>query len=230
MNKHRFIAPILHKSRVIFFDLEFYVPVNERNSKGLCYNPFSKDCLFITGAFLPLIPSTDFELTDAQIASKIQIFNFWEIKSEKNMVKEIYDFLRKHQVAVKDAHNGMYSPLLCGIGIASSDIPILFELIKKHQILQPNQTFQFQNNFRTLDLSQLSIASFKPSDYFLYPKSKKEILKKYLPNKNFKSGKSVWELYEQKDYQTIEERIKDEVLCTYLCYKSLKEDFEKINL
>lgn len=36
---------------------------------------------------------------------------------------------------VKNAHEGAVSAILCGIGITSSDVPILFELFKRFHIL-----------------------------------------------------------------------------------------------
>ena len=225
------MEPNLSKTLVIFFDFEYYVPETfQQGCKGICYNPYKDGCKLIAGSFLSLIPSTDFLLSEVEIAKKIKTFTLWEYGKEIDLVRAIFKFLDELRNEVNKAHNWQYSPILCGIGISNSDIPTLLELMRKYTILSPKEIFKFQNNFRTLDLSQLSIASYKPRDYFLYPKSKKDILKRYLPNIKIEHGSKVWELYENKDYQKIIQRIEDEVICTFKCYKSMKEDFENINL
>lgn len=118
----------------------------------------------------------------------------------------------------------MVSPILCGIGITTSDLPILIELFKRYKILTNAEAFVFQNKFRVVDLSQLSISTFNNGNNFLYPKSKNEILLKYINGKKFESGKAVWELYESKDYAGIEERVLDEVTSTHKCYKLINDD------
>ena len=48
-----------------------------------------------------------------------------------------------------------------------------------------------------------------------------------MPGKEFESGKSVWNLYDDKNLQDIESRVIDEVLCTHHCYMEILNDFRK---
>ena len=46
-----------------------------------------------------------------------------------------------------------------------------------------------------------------------------------MAGKKFSSGKSVWELYEQKNHTLIEERVIDEVVSSHFIYKSIIADY-----
>ena len=215
------------KCRVIFFDLEFYVPESSRSENGFCYNPWDKKCKLLGGSFLSANPEKDFETTESVLIKKIQSHWLWDKQSEHNLVESIYEILKSALDTVHNAHDGGISPILCGIGITSSDVPIIFELFKRYNILSNSEAFAFQNKFRIIDLSQLSIATFNNASYFLYPKSKSNILTKYLSDKKFESGKCVWDLYEAKDFNGIKERVLDEVISTHKCYELIKRDLDK---
>ena len=57
----KYIRIKLNKCRVIFFDLEFYVPEKLRGNKGFVYNPWDKKCKLIGGAFFAANPVRDFK-------------------------------------------------------------------------------------------------------------------------------------------------------------------------
>ncbi len=217
----------LKKCRIIFFDLEFYVSENSRIENGFCYNPWDKNCKILGGSFLPANPEMDFDINESKVINKMQSFWLWDHHSELKVLEKIYAILKSALDMVHNAHNGMISPILCGIGITSSDVPIVFELFKRYKILTNSEAFSLQNKFRIVDLSQLSIATFNNPNNFLYPKSKSHILNKYLNSTKFDCAKSVWELYESKDYDVISTRCLDEVLATYKCYKLIKSDLDK---
>lgn len=223
----RIIRPIINKCRIIFFDLEFYVPESSRSKKGFCYNPWDKNCKILGGSFLLANPEKDFGVTEPEILKKTKSLWLWEHNSEKELLLKIYSTLKYTYDAVRNAHDGAVSPILCGIGISSSDVPILFELFKRFNILTNQEAFYFQNGFRIIDLSQLALATFNNQNYFLYPKTKNHILNKYLPGTKFETGKSVWELYESKDYEIIQARVLSEVYSTHRCYELIKSDIDK---
>lgn len=218
---------IINKCRVVFFDLEFYVPERCRSKTGFCYNPWDKGCKILGGSFLTANPAKDFGLSDTDVYKKIKSLWLWKHGSEKELLQQIYNILKSAHDIVHNAHDGAVSPILCGIGITSSDIPILFELFKRFNILTNAEAFAFQNRFRAIDLSQLAITTFNNPNDFLYPKTKGVILSKYLPEIQFESGKSVWELYEQKDHEKIQHRVLEEVSATYSCYNLIKADIAK---
>ena len=223
----RNIRTILGKCRIIFFDLEFYVPENSRSETGFCYNPWDKSCKILGGSFLLANPEKDFGITESDVLKKTKSLWLWEHGSEKELLQQIYNILKSAYDTVRNAHDGAISPILCGIGITSSDIPILFELFKRFNILTNPEAFSFQNSFRAIDLSQLAVATFNNPNNFLYPKTKSHILNKYLPDTKFETGKSVWELYESKDYQGIQNRVLSEVYSTHRCYELIKTDIDK---
>ena len=215
----------LGKCRIIFFDLEFYVPSGCRTENGFCYNPWDAKCRLIGGSFLSANPDKDFKKSHLAINNKIISLWSWNYKTEKRLLENILDLLKSNLDIVQKAHDNKISPVLCGIGITSSDIPILFELFKRFGLLTNEEAFSFQNKFRVVDLSVLSIPIFNNSTYFLYPKSKNIILNKYLENTKFESGKIVWDFFEAKKYFEIENRVKEELFHTYKCYKFLRDDF-----
>lgn len=215
----------LGKCRVVFFDLEFYVPENKRTESGFCYNPWDKDSRFIGGSFLVANPERDFNIAKSEVHKKTKSFWLWEHATEKEVLENIYALLKAACDKVKSAHDGAASAILCGIGITSSDVPILFDLFKRFHILSNQDAFAFQNSFRVIDLSQLAIGTFNNPSNLLYPKSKSHILNKYMHGTKFEPGKSVWQLYEAKSYAEIQSRVLDEVYSTHKCYELIQSDF-----
>ncbi|MYM64055.1 hypothetical protein [Pseudomaricurvus sp. HS19] len=212
------------KCRVIFFDLEFYVPVAGRDKEGFLYNPWDKSCKFLGGSFLVANPEKDLNLDTEINPGRVSSLWLWKSGSERKLLEDIYDLLKSAYDLVYRAHQGKVSPILCGIGISSSDVPILFELFKRYKILSNSDAFSFQNKFRIIDISQLAITTFNNKSSFTYPKSKSLILQKYLPEKKFDSGVRVWDLYDQGHTSAIEGRVIDEVLCTRHCYMKILSD------
>jgi len=217
----------LEQCRIIFFDLEFYVPENSRTQNGFCYNPWDKKCKLLGGSFYITSPSTGLNRSGEKIKSKIKSLWLWNYESEKALLIKIYRLLKNTLEVATTNNSGSVSPLFCGIGITTSDVPIIFELFKRYKILSNTEAFTFQTKFRSIDLSQLAIPVFNSSNNFLYPKTKKDLLIKYFDNKIIEDGRSVWELFESQKYKEIEIRVEDEIMCTYICYKSLKSDFDK---
>lgn len=225
-----FIRTNLHKCRIIFFDLEFYVPDSSRIENTFCYNPWDKDSKLLGGAFLVVNPTRDFDLTDQQVHSKIKTFWLWKYQSERELLTEIYKLLSKTEKIVSKAHKNRLSPILCGIGITSSDVPIIFELFKRYQILSNQEAFVLQNKYRYIDLSQLGIATFNNSNKFLYPKTKNTLLGKYLNGTKFEAGYTVWEMYENNQLKDIEKRTRREVLITHKCYEKIHTDISNFKI
>ncbi len=217
----------IDKCRVIFLDLEFYVPESGRDKEGLCYNPWDKKCKFLGGSFFVANPTKDFSAEISVGSKAIQCLWLWDYNSEKELLTVIYELLKEVYGLAKKGNNGRVSPILCGIGITSSDVPVLFDLFKRYKIMSNYDAFQFQSSFRIIDISQLAIATFNNSSSFAYPKTKGHILNKYLPGKKFESGKAVWDLYESKKFDEIEFRVRDEIVCTHLSYISILNDYKK---
>lgn len=211
--------------RTIFLDFEFYVPEKDRLKNGFCYNPWNKNCKFLGGSFLAAHPFNDLKYSSKNIEKKIKSFWLWDYKSEKELLTDIYLFLKEILEEVRVYNTTTLSPVLCGIGIVSADIPILFSLFQRYQILTNEEAFNFQHQFRVIDLSQLVIGTFDNKTKFLYPAAKNKIMQKYFPGKKFEDGRIVWKLFEKKNFKLIESRVLDEIISTRLCYLRTVSEF-----
>ncbi len=219
----------LNQCRIVFFDLEYYVPQKHRRQSGLNYNPWLKECKLLGGTFFNANPSTDIQCDSESIikSKRMKSFWLWNEKNEAALVKKIFEYLNQIKQTMHRATNGNLSPLLCGIGISASDVPALIDLFKRYRLLTNAEAFRFQNSFRIIDLSQLSIACFNPSNAFIKPKTKNELLTKFKHKQTFESGKNVWSLFENKRLKLIESRVVDEIIATHHIYKQLLLSFRQ---
>lgn len=211
----------LGKCRTIFFDLEYYVPEELRLNDRLSYSPWERKCKLLGGSFLVTHGHAVDKSHPNVTKRKIVDLFIWEQDNEKALLEKVLELLISESNTVRKAHKNRKSAILCGVGITHSDIPVLFELFKRYHLLTNDQAFRLQNEFRTLDLSQLACCLNNNKTGFLYPETKNSIFNKYLDGKKFEKGSSVWELYEKKHFDLIKERVSDEVFSTFLCYSQL---------
>ncbi|WP_010113590.1 hypothetical protein [Acinetobacter sp. P8-3-8] len=226
--KRRFLN--ISKTRIIFIDLEFYVPECNRLKHGFSYNPYDGESILLGGSFyITKAVKEELEKSDVALQAKIQSIWLWNCTSEKELVGKFYqklkstlDFIQKADMAI--------SPVLCGIGVQNSDVPILMALFERYNFLSKKDAFKFMNQFRVIDLSVLGIPFFNNSTYFLYPKQKNQLLNKFYKDCVFEDGRGVWDLYEQKQLALIEERTKDEILYTVKMYGKMKRGIDDLKL
>lgn len=225
MPHHKFI---LGKCRTVFFDLEYYVPEDQRQQHGLCYDPWNKRCKLLGGAFLVANPERDFGIPEKQVRKRTKHLWRWNYPSEKALVQAMYELLQRTLDVVHRAHNKSRSPILCGIGISTSDVLVLCELFRRYHILDNSGAFAFMNKFRVIDLSQLAIPMFNTKLDYLYPKVKNDLMNKYLHGKTFEDGSSVWALFDDHAYDDIERRVSHEIVATHHCYEQIITDIRRI--
>ena len=219
----------LGSSITVIFDLEFYVPEKSRKEVGFCYNPWDKASRILGGGFLSINGFTVDKTHDDAIPKKIRSYWLWEHENnERVLLERILDVLVKASEKVSKAHNGTRSAVLCGIGISSSDVPILFELFKRYKLLSNQQAFELQNKFRVMDLSQIATPLFNLNTGYMYPAPKNGLMNKFVKGLKFESGCGVWDMYEDNNYFLIESRVKSEISATYLCYKSIIEESRRL--
>ncbi|MRI34831.1 hypothetical protein EOPP23_17785 [Endozoicomonas sp. OPT23] len=200
------------------------MPEQSRKKQGLAYNPWDSECRFLGGCFMAASASQDLHDGIDNYSGKMDAFWLWNYPSEAELVEAVFYYLSN--IAEQGSRNGnrRVSPLLCGIGITHSDLPVLLDLFRRYGLLDNPKAFVFQNQFRSLDLSQLAVAMFNNSNRLLYPKAKNTILSKYTPDTLFESGRAVWTLYEQEKYRIIEERVVEEIACTHRGYVGILDD------
>lgn len=218
---------VIDESKIVFFDLEYYVPENMRSKekKGLIYNPWQDGTKLISMSYIVADPKLDLG-KESNAESKIINLSLWNYVDEKDFVLDIYTTLKKIQTEALNMTLYKVSPLLCGIGILNSDIPTLNDLYVKHSILSNEEAFIFQSNFRYLDLSSLMISLIGNSTRLVYPKEKKEIFEYYDIDEKFESGKKVWDMYENNYFSEIINRVNNEVKYTYQCYKEIRRELD----
>jgi len=215
MNKRRFFHP--NGTKVIFFDLEYYVPRNDRerfSPSGMKFSPVRAGHKILGGTFLTYYPLLD------KVENRC---NLWEWKQGKEsvVIDAIFDFLKfEYKSYKKEDQAG--SPVLSGIGISHSDIPALVSKIHTKPENKQSVLYDLLSGCRQVDLSVATFCQFSfKKGYFAYPKKKMELYQKYLAGKKMDPGQSVWELYEQQRYEQIEERCNAEVDDALEIYKAM---------
>lgn len=216
------------QTRIIFFDLEFYVPEKNRKEQGFSYNPWHKDSIFLGGSYVISLGTRDqINPLDDELRKRIKSHWIWDSKNEKDLVSKFYKLFSSQINSCLEFNQGI-SPLVCGIGIQGSDIPVLLALFRKYDYLSDQDAFVFENYLRILDLSVLGISFFSNKTYFMYPKKKNELLNKFFKDQVFESGTSVWGSFEQKNYYEISQRNLNEVFYTVRLYYEFKRKIMKL--
>jgi len=205
------------KTKIIFFDLEFYVPREDRNRRspsGMIFCPVLPGHKILGGTFSTYHPMQD---------RIVQRHSFWEWRegSERNVLSAIFELLQREWKSIEDKEQAG-SLMLSGIGIAHSDIPALAARLSSLSIGEQERIYDVIYGCRQIDLSTATFCQFSfKHEYFAYPKGKSALYQKYLSGKRLESGKSVWESYEDSNYEAIETRNSDEVSDAISIYKTM---------
>jgi len=208
----RFKRGVTH---IIFLDLEYYVPQEHRNRPGLKANPYLNGGFLIGGVFQRYFPlSGQWE--------KKEEFWIWEQdgesteEKEKALLGKIYLYIRESWTRWEMLGNDsrLTEPIVVGFGIARFDIPVLFVRSMKHGIADPTKLYDTYFKLRLFDLSVAAATIIPETKYpkILAPVSQNWAVKHLDGNvKRKSSGTTVWELYDQGNYEKIAERTREEV-------------------
>lgn len=194
-------------TKVMFLDLEYYVPAAERNRKtpnGMLFSPVLPTHKIIGGVFAVYYPMLD------QVKNPLSIWE-WKAGSEKQVLIQMF---KQFELLWKGIENNekLGSPMLAGIGITHSDIPALYAKFNAYKIASPERIHDVLYGCRQIDMSIAAMSQYSfNTKYFSYPKHKGDLYQKYLKGKTMESGKAVWDLYEAKNYPAIENRTLEEV-------------------
>lgn len=206
-------------TKVVFFDLEYYVPVEDRTRQApstMKFSPYLPGHKILGGTFQTYFPMTDV------LKPPVQIWE-WTAGSEKRVLEEILALLKCEWKALDRGDRG--SLMLCGIGISHSDVPALLAKMNTLRIALPTLIYDYLCGCRQIDLSTATYCQFSSKTrYFSYPKSKAMLYDKYLaePGKVAPST-SVWDDYETGRFSSIEARTQLEVDHTISIYKRMFE-------
>lgn len=207
------------RTKLLFLDLEYYVPLASRGRKsltGMLFAPSLPGHKILGGTFQCYYPMQD------RLEVSIQHWE-WQHGSERELLRAIYKLLRHHWQSIA-AKTDMGSLMLGGIGISHSDVPALLWKFAEHKIAPLEEAYDTLCGCRQIDLSTATFCQFAfNTGYFAYPKSKAHLYQKYLAGKQMESGKSVWEAYEKQNYEAIEARSREEISDSVAIYKSMVE-------
>ena len=205
------------KTKIVFFDLEYFVPTEDRQRKtpsGMTFSPVLPGHIILGGTFLTYYPMQD-------KVGKRNKFWEWQLGSETKVLESIFDLLEREWKSI-EAKDQAGSLMLSGIGISHSDIPSLMTRLMACSIADHARIYDLLYGCRQIDLSTATFCQFSFNhSYFAYPKSKSDLYQKYLNSKKMDTGKSVWELYETGNYQQIESRSNEEIDDALAIYKSM---------
>ena len=180
----------------------------------MSFSPVSPGHKILGGTFQTFYPILN-ELMPAR-----QIWE-WGAGSERAALGQMLELLKQEWRAIK-SKNQVGSLMLSGIGISHSDVPTLLAKMVAHDLDAPARIYDLITGCRQIDLSTATYCQFSSSQgYFAYPKTKADLYQKYLNGRTMESGKSVWDLYEARDYAAIEARSTQEVTDSITIYKAM---------
>lgn len=213
---------------LIFFDLEFYVPPNDRTTpetRGTFKYTPTKPTHILLGGYFKI---TDIKMTEIFEEKGLWI---WQYSSEKDLLKEIYHLFdqawhqkQKHAESTpKILHKRVKDLITVGTAIARIDLPILYIRSQTHKIAPTTDLYRRFLCTKVIDLSNTASFLF-PQESVMYPKTQREIATALLGHSNQKSpGSDVWNMYDNGDLEAIESRCKSEVREIYTLYQEMKK-------
>jgi len=193
-------------TEIIFFDLEWYVPPNQRRLKGasLAMNPHKPGQFLLGGVFGKFHP-----LKQKKEDIKFETFWHWKEKNERAVVQKIYNYLKNEWRKFDGTPNSQADLILCGQGVSRLDVLVLYIQSMKYKVDRPEEIFYTFCKTKQVDLSNVAIPLIDAK--VMYPTSSNQISKKFKINRKKESGTRVWDYYDQKKFSTIENRTETEV-------------------
>lgn len=204
------------KTQIIFFDLEFYVPKEDREGRmGLKANPYRTGHFLIGGTlhrYFPLIHKRNHD--------SIKEFWIWNYKNEAEMMKDIIAFIEESWSIIYKKDN-QAELFYSGIGISRVDIQYLFAKAKLLGIKTEEELFNLFYKGRFLDFETIVIPYFKNKDNMMKTKTTKDMLFKFKIERERGPSISVWDQYDAGEYEKIRERNVNEVSDFPVMYQAI---------
>lgn len=204
-----------NKTKVIFLDLEYYVPKEDRARKsnsGMSFSPVLPGHRVIGGTFHTYFPMQD-------RAAMRQNFWEWKLGSEEAVLKAIHNYLEEEWRTTRGQGGSL---MLAGIGISHSDIPALLARMTALDVAPASAIYDGICGCRQIDLSVATFCQFSfNQSYFAFPKTKSQLYQKYIPTKKMGAAVGVWDLFDAGNFDAIEQRCNQEVDDAILIYKAM---------
>lgn len=193
-------------TEIIFFDLEWYVPLHQRESRGasLLANPYRTDQLLLGGVFAKFHP-----LKEKYQDIRYDHFWLWSEKNEEALIRKIYYYIKDEWKNFEGTHWSQADLILCGQGISRFDVPIMYIRSTDYNVDSMEEIFETYFKTKHVDLSNVAIPLIW-SDV-MYPQNWNNICKRFRFRKLKESGTKVWDLYDRGSYRLIEDRTEEEV-------------------
>lgn len=221
---------------MLFIDLEFYVPKEDRNNSKtkLRFNAAKNDNFILGGSFLdipPYLKKIDTKMIqnfwvwdNSDFNPNNQYFQFEEF--EKKLLERIYSFfsLCWNKEFKRNKTKGIeYSSLYTiGAGISRLDLPSLYIRSNRYSIASPENLFKTYLSTLPFDLTNMASITISENKY-LRPVSVQKLITYLNLNYSIDSGIDVWNLYENYEYEVIKEKTTKRILINFDIYNHLKE-------
>lgn len=193
-------------TEIIFFDLEWYVPEEQRISKGgsLMANPNKGGQKLLGGVFAKFHPLKD-RIKDIEYDH----FWLWSEEDERTLVENIYNYIKDEWNAFEGKHWSLADLILCGQGISRFDVPILYIRSVYYGVDSEEEIFETLFKTKQVDLSNVAVPLIWAD--VMYPANWNLICKRFGFKRLKESGARVWDMYDEGGYGLIEERTEQEV-------------------
>lgn len=207
-------------TEMIFFDLEFYVPKVDRNKLGasLLANPLKQDHFLLGGVFY-----RDFPLKKGGRNPHFEHYWIWKMDNEKAVLAAIYSFFKNSWNLLRNKDPQQADLITTGIGISRFDIPILYIRSLNQIIATPAELFECYFKTKQVDFTNVGITFFNKGVNILYPKTANQLMRRFGIQKEKTTGMSIWDMYDNNEFQNIENRTESEVRDAIQIYKKMQK-------
>ncbi|HJJ96134.1 MAG TPA: hypothetical protein O0X38_00610 [Methanocorpusculum sp.] len=196
-------------TEVIVFDLEALVPPCDRKRKhgaSLAVNPYREGHTLLGGVIYRARP------LEGVVVEDFTHHWIWRDGSEEEVVKHLFAVFAdawKHISAKKRIH---CDPLVLGVGISTFDLPFLAAKCQEYAVAPPEVIYETVCKLRVVDLATAGIGFLRIPRPVLHPCTHNELANGFLGDRDQKpTGKRVWDMADEKEYASIEERCEGEV-------------------
>jgi len=212
---------------MIFFDIEFYVPPEDRLSSNgsLVYNPANVLHKLIGGTFVA-------KEIMSHTPSEPRSFWIWDYEDDEGRLLEAiteffiqqWDSDQSEKVVVMKKR--IRDLLVCGFRV-DSDLSALYVRSTLHKIKTPPRLYEIFCKCKSIDLAEVGTMLFNDNPIF-YPVTATDLAEKIgIPAEPKDPGRAIWGWYDEKQYQKIITRNRQEVMDTLMIYEGLQQNRTK---